>query len=84
MTTKTPRATHVAKSLLIAAALGGLSYTQLSAQVSTLRTGRLPNGLTYYISRDAGASEGTAHFFLLQNVGAILEDDKQNGACALP
>ena len=79
MTTKTPRATHVAKSLLIAAALGGLSYTQLSAQVSTLRTGRLPNGLTYYISRDAGASEGTAHFFLLQNVGAILEDDKQNG-----
>ena len=79
MTTKTPRATRLAKSLLIAAALGGLSYTQLSAQVSTLRTGRLPNGLTYYISRDAGASEGTAHFFLLQNVGAILEDDKQNG-----
>ena len=69
----------VASFLLIATALGGLTYTPLSAQVSTVRTGRLPNGLTYYISRDAGASEGTAHFYLLQNVGAILEDDKQNG-----
>ena len=79
MTIKTPRATRLAKILLIATALGGLTYTPLSAQVATLRTGRLPNGLTYYISRDAGASEGTAHFYLLQNVGAILEDDKQNG-----
>ena len=79
MTIKTPRATRIAKSLLIATALGGLTYTPLSAQVATLRTGRLPNGLTYYISRDAGASEGTAHFYLLQNVGAILEEDKQNG-----
>ena len=79
MMIKTPRAPRLAKSLLIATALGGLTYTPLSAQVSTVRTGRLPNGLTYYISRDAGASEGTAHFYLLQNVGAILEDDKQNG-----
>ena len=79
MTIKTPRAIRLAKSLLIATTLGGLTYTPLSAQISTLRTGRLPNGLTYYISRDAGASEGTAHFYLLQNVGAILEEDKQNG-----
>ena len=79
MTIKTPRATRLAKSLLIATTLGGLTYTPLSAQISTLRTGRLPNGLTYYISRDAGASEGTAHFYLLQNVGSILEEDKQNG-----
>ena len=79
MTIKTPRATRLAKSLLIATVLGGLTYTPLSAQISTVRTGRLPNGLTYYISRDAGASEGTVHFYLLQNVGAILEEDKQNG-----
>ena len=63
-------------ALSLALALGGLT---LSAQVSTLRTGKLPNGLTYYISKDAGASEGTAHFYLLQNVGAILEQDHQNG-----
>ena len=79
MTIKTPQATRLAKRILIAAAVGGLSFASLAAQVSTLRTGRLPNGLTYYISRDAGASEGTAHFFLLQNVGAILEDEQQNG-----
>ena len=79
MTIKTPQATRLAKRILIAAAVGGLSFASLAAQVSTLRTGRLPNGLTYYISRDAGASEGTAHFFLLQNVGAILEGEQQNG-----
>ena len=79
MTIKTPQATRLAKRILIAAAVGGLSFASLAAQVSTLRTGRLPNGLSYYISRDAGASEGTAHFFLLQNVGAILEDEHQNG-----
>ena len=79
MTIKTPQATRLAKRILIAAAVGGLSFASLAAQVSTLRTGRLPNGLTYYISRDAGASEGTANFFLLQNVGAILEDEQQNG-----
>ena len=79
MTIKTTQATRLAKRILIAAAVGGLSFASLAAQVSTLRTGRLPNGLTYYISRDAGASEGTAHFFLLQNVGAILEDEQQNG-----
>ena len=78
MTIKTPQATRLAKRILIAA-VGGLSFASLAAQVSTLRTGRLPNGLTYYISRDAGASEGTAHFFLLQNVGAILEGEQQNG-----
>ena len=79
MTIKTPQATRLAKRILIAAAVGGLSFASLAAQVSTLRTGRLPNGLTYYISRDAGASQGTAHFFLLQNVGAILEGEQQNG-----
>ena len=79
MTIKTPQATRLAKRILIAAAVGGLSFASLAAQVSTLRTGRLPNGLTYYISRDAGASEGTANFFLLQNVGAILEGEQQNG-----
>ena len=69
------------RKLLLAGALGALGYltVPLGAQVSTLRTGKLPNGLTYYISRDAGASVGTANFYLLQNVGALLENDQQNG-----
>jgi len=69
------------RKLLLAGALGALGYltSPLGAQVATLRTGKLPNGLTYYISRDAGASVGTANFYLLQNVGALLENDQQNG-----
>lgn len=69
------------RALLLATACTSFTLvTQpLAAQVSTLRTGKLPNGLTYYISRDAGASQGTANFYLLQNVGALLEDDKQQG-----
>ena len=69
------------RTLALVGALSALGiYTSpLSAQVSTLRTGKLPNGLTYYISRDDGASMGTANFFLLQNVGALLENDQQNG-----
>lgn len=55
------------------------STAAMQAQVSSLRTGQLPNGLTYYISRDAGGSQGTAHFYLLQNVGALLENDQQQG-----
>lgn len=67
--------------LLLAGACGlmALLPAPLSAQISTLRSGKLPNGLTYYISRDAGASEGTANFYLLQQVGATLETDRQNG-----
>ena len=62
---------------LSAASLVGIGTAH--AQISTLRTGKLPNGLTYYISKDAGGSQGTAHFYLLQNVGALLENDKQQG-----
>lgn len=45
---------------------------------SSLRHGRLPNGLTYYIAR-GGGTPGMAHYYMFQNVGAILEDDSQKG-----
>lgn len=45
---------------------------------SLLRTGRLANGLTYYI-RHNPVSAGYAGFYLVQNVGALLEEDHQNG-----
>ena len=62
---------------LSAVSLVGMNVAH--AQIATLRTGKLPNGLTYYISKDAGGSQGTAHFYLLQNVGALLENDQQQG-----
>nr|WP_321405487.1 insulinase family protein [uncultured Carboxylicivirga sp.] len=45
---------------------------------SAIRTGVLKNGLTYYIRHNEEPKE-RASFYIIQNVGAILEDDNQNG-----
>jgi zinc protease len=42
------------------------------------RVGRLPNGLTYYIRHNEEPKE-RASFYIIQNVGALLENDDQNG-----
>ncbi|MEG0795767.1 MAG: insulinase family protein [Odoribacter sp.] len=42
------------------------------------RHGKLDNGLTYYI-RQSSLHNGTADFYLVQNVGALMEEDNQNG-----
>ncbi|MDE6297855.1 MAG: insulinase family protein, partial [Muribaculaceae bacterium] len=46
-----------------------------SAQV---RTGVLPNGMTYYIRQNKTPS-GSADFFLAQRVGSVNESDKERG-----
>lgn len=43
-----------------------------------IRTGRLENGLTYFIRKNK-EPEKRASFYIIQNVGAILENDNQNG-----
>ncbi|MDX9929420.1 MAG: insulinase family protein, partial [Bacteroidales bacterium] len=43
-----------------------------------IRTGRLGNGLTYFI-RHNSEPENRASFYIIQNVGALLENDDQNG-----
>lgn len=43
-----------------------------------IRFGKLENGITYYI-RHNGEPESRASFYLIQNVGALLENDDQNG-----
>lgn len=43
-----------------------------------IRTGKLSNGLTYYIRKNK-EPEKRASFYIIQNVGAILENDDQNG-----
>jgi len=43
-----------------------------------IRYGKLDNGLTYYI-RNNNLPKDRAEFFIAQNVGAILENDNQNG-----
>lgn len=43
-----------------------------------VRTGKLPNGMTYYIQHNEEPKE-RASFYIIQNVGALLENDDQNG-----
>lgn len=43
-----------------------------------IRYGKLNNGLTYYIMHNEEPKE-RASFYIIQNVGAILENDDQNG-----
>ena len=45
---------------------------------SIFRHGKLENGLTYYV-RHTNLQQGKADFYLVQNVGALMEDDNQNG-----
>ncbi len=42
------------------------------------RTGKLDNGLTYYIRHNTEPA-GRASYYIIQNAGAILENDNQNG-----
>lgn len=43
-----------------------------------IRIGKLDNGMTYYVRKNR-EPEKRASFYIIQNVGAILEEDKQNG-----
>lgn len=45
---------------------------------STVKFGKLENGMTYYIKHNEEPKE-RASFYIIQNVGAILEEDNQNG-----
>ncbi len=68
-------------SLLIAAVL---SVTAQNTADNTIpvdpayRIGKLDNGLTYYIRHNTEPA-GRASYYIIQNVGAILEKDSQNG-----
>lgn len=73
------------KSLLIIVALFqfGILYAQpdLSKPAPVdpdIRMGKLNNGMTYFIRKNK-EPEKRASFYIIQNVGAILENDDQNG-----
>ena len=78
-------------STVLLLGLGAVAQTDQQAQVAEmqrlmgpvapdkeLRTGRLENGLTYYV-RHNEKPKGQAEFYLLHNVGAIQENDAQQG-----
>ena len=70
------------KSLFIAASALVLGAPVLAAQPlpvdSQIKTGKLDNGLTYYVRHNANPA-GTADFYIVHNVGALQEEDNQNG-----
>ncbi len=60
---------------------GQTGFTNLNATIPVdpdVKTGKLDNGLTYYIRHNEKPKQ-RAEFFLVVNAGAILEDDDQNG-----
>ena len=68
-------------SLLILAVSGAaMAQTGGDAVPSdpAIRTGTLKNGMTYYI-RHNNEPEKRASFYIIQNVGALLEENDQNG-----
>lgn len=70
------------RSLFIASAALALCAYSLTAQPlpqdGQIRTGKLDNGLTYYVRHCANPA-GVADFYIVHNVGALQEEDNQNG-----
>ena len=76
----------IMKRILAIAVLAAVSHL-IAAQASpdknvpadpAYRIGKLENGLTYYIRHNTEPA-GRASYYIIQNVGAILEQDDQNG-----
>lgn len=72
------------KKICLAALLvftASFSWAQPSQDVpvdTAFRVGKLANGLTYYIRHNTEPA-GRASYYIIQNVGSILEKDNQNG-----
>jgi zinc protease len=68
-------------AILIAVCLHGVAQNTQDKSVPVdpaFRIGKLDNGLTYYIRHNTEPA-GRASYYIIQNVGSILEKDNQNG-----
>lgn len=66
------------RSLLLLLFLCSYCFSIAQKDSNTFRYGKLKNGLTYYI-RHTAAQPGYADYYLVQNVGSLMEDEDQNG-----
>jgi len=55
-----------------------VDYMKQAPADPAVRTGKLSNGMTYYIRHNEEPKE-RASFYIIQNVGSLLENDDQNG-----
>ena len=65
-------------SLLSLLLLTTVATAQPLPKDNSYRTGRLKNGLSYYIRHNAKEA-GIADFYIAQRVGSILEEPRQRG-----
>ena len=65
-------------SMLVLAMMPAFSWAQQVPQDNAVKSGKLSNGLTYYIRHNA-KEKGLADFYIAQRVGAILEEPRQRG-----
>lgn len=63
---------------LVASAQTGFDLNSLVPEEPAIRKGVLDNGLTYYIKHNE-EPKNRASFYIIQNVGALLEEDNQDG-----
>ncbi len=64
--------------LVLFCALVSTATAQSVSNDKSFRTGKLKNGLTYYIRHNA-KEPGLAEFYIAQRVGSILEEPRQRG-----
>ena len=64
--------------MLAALAIFAVANAQPIPAGQEFRTGRLGNGMTYYVCHNENPA-GCAEFFIAHNVGALQEEDSQNG-----
>lgn len=68
----------VALLQLTTMAFGQIDLSKQPPVDPAVRIGKLDNGMTYYIRHNEEPKE-RASFYIIQNVGALLENDDQNG-----
>ena len=56
----------------------GIDFNNAVPRDPNIKSGVLPNGMTYYIRHNEEPKD-RASFYMIQNVGALLESDNQNG-----
>ena len=68
----------VAAAFAMTSAMAQLNPMEPIPADKDVRTGKLENGMTYYI-RHNEKPKGQADFYILHDVGAIQENDSQEG-----
>ena len=66
------------KRFLISTLISLVASSTAFSMTQQVRTGTLPNGLTYYIMRNQ-EPKGQADFFLAQRTGSVQEKENERG-----